>query len=171
MNAVDKLLADGLAEDVRKAILPGEIYVIGPNGLGGSLDNHGAAFKKIADRLRAAAPAGTRMLAWFCLKSDGTRVDGEIAIDVARGAPQIMWSIGKEDPQIDYLGSRSIRFPSSSEKLVAAAEPVEALLLVGTPHDEQTAELVRTLCYAPILPIDDRMAMSFERLQLEKVNA
>lgn len=171
MNSVEAMMNAGVLDQVKDSILPGETYLIGPSGIDGSADAIGAGFRKAAERIRAASPNGARIIAWFCLKTDGSRLDGQIGVDAAEGAPQIVWTLGGGHPELDYGGSKTIRFPSDSEKMVVAAEPLEALRHVGTKHDDATVELLSTLGYQPVLPMNQNMTVSFDRLALEPADA
>lgn len=170
MNSMESAIVD-VVDDIKRGVLPGETYYVGPNGIDGSIKDFSPEFKRAAQRLRLAAPQGTRLVAWFFLSTDGSRLHGQVALEAERSAPQIVWTIGEDMPELDYQNSMTIRYASASDRLVASALPIEALRNVGTKHDDATADLIQTLGYVPVLPQGQDLMLSFRQLALEKADA
>lgn len=166
MNKIDELLANGLAEQIKSSITPGQTYLLGPSGLSSSANEFSKEFRTVADKIKASAPEDSRISAWFCLNVEGTRLDGQICLDVDKDAPQIVWTIGKENPEVDYFSRQTVSFSSASDRLIAEGDPIEMMRSIGTKHDKETAALVENLGYVPIWPLHQEKFMSFDTVGL-----
>lgn len=170
MNQIDRMIGDGLFERVRQAIAPKETYYVDGTRLKGSTEDFTAEFRGEVDRLNKAVPAGARLIAWFCRTADGERIHGQITIDNGRKTPSVVWEPG-ETTSLDYQDSQTVRFPSSSEKLMAAADPVAMMRLLNHPDEIKTLGLLEALGYVPITPMNGRDQVSFRKLDLVSADA
>lgn len=167
MNKIDALISDGLYEKVRGSILPGETYYVNAKVAKGSGEEVTREFSRIAKSIREGVPPGYRVMAWFCLSSDGRRLSGQIAMDKAEGAGQVVWSADRETPELIYRSQQTVMFPSSIEKMRSAAKPITMLRHAGGTWAAETADLVEALGYVPRLQFGSDDVIRFERLGLE----
>ena len=164
MNAIDEMLDGNLNIELLKAVPSGETLYIGPNGCGGSTGPVPARFEQVADRIRASAPKGALLRGWFVASSDGRRLKGQISVSANSKSPQVVWTIGSDDPSLEYARDVTLCYPSASDKLMAAAMPREALL--NMDGSEDTVALLERLGYVPELPSTPTLRVGFGSLRL-----
>lgn len=171
MNGIDKLIAGGIVNRIRDAILPKETYYVGPSGISGSVQDFTSEFKKAISELAQAIPEGTRLVAWFCRPSDGGAVHGQITVDNGQKTPAVVWNLRPATCDIDYLSERDITFPTASDKLMACANPMHTLTLVPDSSAEATIAMIRALGYEPRLAMTASHTMRFRKIGLVNANA
>ncbi len=170
MNPIETLIAGGILNRIRDVLQPAETYFCGDKDIKVSKGDVPPELLIEMQAFKDAAPADTRVTAWFVRTSDGERLNGEILMDSGEDTPSLVWKATGEGPQLVFEKPMGINFSSNTEKMLKLAEPLELLKALDRAHGEKIAGMVSELGYEPRFSADANMRASYKNVELDRVN-